>query len=634
LNKKQFFSEFVSQHSNQIALLLIMIFAAILRLWALWQLPFMHDEFSALFRTRFDSFNQLISEGVMRNDSHPAGVQVFLYYWVKLTGFNEFWVKLPFALSGIFSVWLIFAIGKKWFNETVGLLAAAFAAVMQFFVFYSQLARPYAPGLFFVLFAVFWLSAMQGHEQKVKNKHLVMYSVSLALAAYMQYFSMLLAGLIFLCGFFMLKKQNFKKYFISGLFALLLYAPHLPIFWFQIKAGGIGGWLGAPKPGFLLDFFAYTFHFSLFFGLAAITLMAVFFNRNALSFIKNKRRIIGFLWFGLSFSIAYFYSVYRTPILQYSTLYFSFPFLVLAFFSFTKPLKGLQNLLLIAFVLFAGSFTLIEKRSHYDLMYNQGYDQAAVMMAEDRAEYGENIAFAAIGGSAEMFAFYMGKQQLTDVKLMNLRSNPAEFWDYLDEINVEYFGIAWADYAPYEWIESARNRFELVLKHKSWFNSEYYLLRRISDAEKRPLLAKERFLLNEDFDKSGISFDKDNVYGMLWEASGDTLFQKTDNMIVASLLVMAVDTIQSVKFVLEFKSEDGSQLHWMGGNLHGKVVLPGEYFWLHAAYRFDAGPENVKTALLRSYVWNQGNERFMVQRRFIYSRPHDAILLGLYAPIK
>ncbi|MDO8899711.1 MAG: hypothetical protein Q7V19_18820, partial [Bacteroidales bacterium] len=514
------------------------------------------------------------------------------------------------------------------------LISAAFAATMQFFVFYSQLARPYAPGMFFVLFAVFWLSVMQVCDQKVKNKHLLLYSVSLAMATYMHYFSMMLAGLIFLSGFFIVENQNFKKYFLSGLLALLLYAPHFPIFWFQIKAGGIGGWLGAPEPDFLLDFFAYTFHFSLIFGLTALMIAAVFFNRNELTLLKNKRRLIGFLWFGLSFLIAYFYSVYRTPILQFSTLYFSFPFLMLVFFSFTKPLKGWQNLLMAAIVLIIGSFTLIGKRSHYDLMYHQGYDQAALLMAEDKAEFGKNIAFAAIGGSAEMFGFYMDKQQLADVKLMNLRSNPSEFWDFLDNTDREYFGIAWADYAPYEWIESARSRFEIVLNHKSWFNSEYYLLKRASDRGKWLLLAEERTLLDEGFDKSGISFDKDNVYGMLWEAAGDTLMQATDNMIVTSLLAMAVDTVRAVRLVLEFKADDGSQLHWMAGNLHGKVVLPGEHFWLHAAYRFDAGSENVKTALMRSYVWNQGNERFMVQRRLIYSRPHDPILLGLYAAVK
>jgi 4-amino-4-deoxy-L-arabinose transferase-like glycosyltransferase len=122
--------------------ILLMLAATFLRLWSFADLPFMYDEFSALLRTHYNSLSELIRVGVMENDSHPAGVQVFLYYWVKMTGFNEFWVKLPFAVMGISSVFLIYLIGKLWFNETTAIIAACWVSVMQFFVFYSQLARP------------------------------------------------------------------------------------------------------------------------------------------------------------------------------------------------------------------------------------------------------------------------------------------------------------------------------------------------------------------------------------------------------------------------------------------------------------------------------------------------------------
>ena len=117
---------------DYILLAVILLVAAVLRLWKLGQVPFMHDEFSALFRLRFDHFHDLIQYGVSENDSHPAGVQVFLYYWTKVVGWDEFWVKLPFALMGIGSVFLIYQIGKQWFNSKVGLLSAAFFAVSQF----------------------------------------------------------------------------------------------------------------------------------------------------------------------------------------------------------------------------------------------------------------------------------------------------------------------------------------------------------------------------------------------------------------------------------------------------------------------------------------------------------------------
>lgn len=139
-----------------------MVVAAVLRLWKLGQVPFMHDEFSALSRTGFTNLHDFIEQGIL-TDSHPVGVQAFLLFWVKLFGWNEFWVKLPFALMGIASIYLIYWIGRQWFNSKVGLLSAAFFAVSQFTVFYSQLARPYAPGLFFVLLmAFFWYKIVFG----------------------------------------------------------------------------------------------------------------------------------------------------------------------------------------------------------------------------------------------------------------------------------------------------------------------------------------------------------------------------------------------------------------------------------------------------------------------------------------
>ena len=69
--------------SNQWILLLILAVSVVLRLFHFSEIPFTHDEFSALSRLDFDSFSALINKGV-KIDAHPAGVQVFLYYWTKM----------------------------------------------------------------------------------------------------------------------------------------------------------------------------------------------------------------------------------------------------------------------------------------------------------------------------------------------------------------------------------------------------------------------------------------------------------------------------------------------------------------------------------------------------------------------
>ena len=81
--------------------MLIVIVGSVLRFYNFSELPYSFDEFSALFRTRFDNFRDLIYFGVKTTDTHPAGVQVFMYYWVKIFGESEMIVKFPFILFGI-----------------------------------------------------------------------------------------------------------------------------------------------------------------------------------------------------------------------------------------------------------------------------------------------------------------------------------------------------------------------------------------------------------------------------------------------------------------------------------------------------------------------------------------------------
>ena len=61
---------------EHLLLFALLALALLLRGWRLWDLPFMHDEISALLRLRFTSFRELIAQGVAI-DAHPAGKDQF-----------------------------------------------------------------------------------------------------------------------------------------------------------------------------------------------------------------------------------------------------------------------------------------------------------------------------------------------------------------------------------------------------------------------------------------------------------------------------------------------------------------------------------------------------------------------------
>jgi uncharacterized membrane protein len=189
---------------NRCILLGIMIVAAVLRFYDYANIPFMHDEFSALFRTQFDSFLELIQKGVKETDTHPPGIQVFLYYWVKLFGTSEWVVKLPFTLCGLLSVALIYLIAKKWYNETVGLISAAFLASIQYTIMYSQIERPYVSGLFFSLAMVYFWTQLIQNPEKHFYRNSIFYILFSSLCAYNHHFSLLFTAIVGLTGLFLI----------------------------------------------------------------------------------------------------------------------------------------------------------------------------------------------------------------------------------------------------------------------------------------------------------------------------------------------------------------------------------------------------------------------------------------------
>lgn len=185
---------------NTLLLALILVVGFVLRTYNFLDIPFSHDEFSAFFRTKFDNIYDLIAYGA-RIDGHPAGIQVFLYYWIQFFGPAEWVVKLPFIIFGLLSVLLIYKLGKLWFNETVGWLCAALMAVSQFPVMYSQIARPYISGLFFSLLMVWYWSKIINNPNKGFWRNGIGFVLAASLCTYNHHFSMLFAAIVGLCVF-------------------------------------------------------------------------------------------------------------------------------------------------------------------------------------------------------------------------------------------------------------------------------------------------------------------------------------------------------------------------------------------------------------------------------------------------
>jgi hypothetical protein len=381
---------------ENLLLLFILLLAAILRFIDYYGWSLSNDELSALSRLRYDNLKDLVKYGVMTNDMHPAGVQVFLYYWVKLFGLGEASVRLPFVVAGIISVYITYLIAKKWFNKNTAILSAATLAVLQFPILYSQLARPYSPGLLFSLLTVLFFTDFLWESNRKRLFSYVGFVFSFVFAAYSHHYSFLFVVMVWLTGLFFLNRKNWLLYLSMPLAIFILYLPNLKVFIFQFfGVGGVGGsegWLNKPGNDFFQNYLFYSLNGSwLFIGLlAAIFLTSVIISYRSVKF--NKFQIISLLWFLLHFFIAFFYSRMRNPILQNSILLFSFPFLLMFIFSFIAENRMKFFYIALAAILLTGTYTTVVSNKYYSQKEFADFKSVAVKISEMNKKYGyQNI---------------------------------------------------------------------------------------------------------------------------------------------------------------------------------------------------------------------------------------------------
>ena len=615
-----------SKRMDYILLAIIMVVAAVLRLWKLGQIPFMHDEFSALLRTRFDNFHDFIQQGIMP-DSHPIGVQLFLWGWVKLFGWSAFWVKLPFVLMGIGSIYLIYLIGRQWFNRKAGLFSAAFFAVSQFTIFYSQLARPYSAGLFFVLLmAVFWYKVVFGTKTPTMKTY-IGFALSAWACSLTQYFSIAQAGLIFLTGLFFLPKERRKAYWLSGIAAVVLFAPTLPIFYQQLfVSGSIGGWLSAPKFSFFTDFLQYTMNYSQLFMFATgiIILLPLILGKR--SKLRQPLRWAGIAWFVIIFAIAFIYSLKREPILQHSTLIFSYPFVIIVAFSLfgTRTLSPWQTALVVAVILFVGTTSLIMERRHFDLMYHQGYDQIASEMKQDKEQYGDKIQFATRTEIGEAAEFYQAQTDVDNRVVFNRNSNLGEFnqWLYEHKEN-PMLGFSWTDYVNPIWEVTAVGNYPYLIEKKDWFTSRYLTL------SKTPTEGA-RYMLNE-LSADSCRYIEGQEWGEVFTFPCDSLPKDIEALGVVARFTNEIEINNCVVVIEVHDAATDSIVLWHSSLPEDGHFLSGSHIVADALiFGEDLSPVG-KT--IKTFLWNQDKKPLVVTKISYYFTNKSHVLTGLYEPL-
>ncbi|MBW6490245.1 MAG: glycosyltransferase family 39 protein [Lentimicrobium sp.] len=438
--------------SFQIWTIVIVLLGLLLRVYNLG-FSYSNDELSALSRVRFDSFAELVRNGFYV-DGHPGGIQVFLYYWVRVFGMNEWAVRIPFALVSTLGIWFTIKVFSRWFGPSAGLLSGAFVAFLVFPVLYSQIARPYGPGLTFCMIMVWYWTRLL-FDEKPNYKISLAFALSAAACMYTHYFSFLLALVVGLTGLFQLKKDRVWHYLGAGLLSALLFSPHIYITLNHLSIGGVGLWLAKPGLFWPLEHLFYIFNESFIIVglLMAIMLIQILTYRETPGMLRF--RIFSVVFFLVPMLVGFFYSREINPVLQHSVLLFSFPFLMgfLLSFSGNIPLKWFNYLL--GLVLIVGTLDTVVVRNYFMQQHFGEFRGVAQSIEKWNDKYGaDNITHAVNVNNPWYIQFYMSEVQQKKTTFEQTDNKGGADLDNLKQIldasETPFFLYAWTKPVPFE----------------------------------------------------------------------------------------------------------------------------------------------------------------------------------------
>ncbi len=189
---------------------------------------------------------------MIKHCRQPAGVMPPLYFiltdiFIWIFGKSEIALRLTSAITGIFSIFMIYSISRVLFNYRVAAISSFFLAINGCLIAYSQEARPYSLAIFLSLLSYYFFLRMMDDNQ---NKYKIGYIVASILGMYSLYFfGMILSTQVII---FLIFKKRFKftlvHFSILILILIVLYLPWLPITIYRLKMGVVNAnWIGRPS---------------------------------------------------------------------------------------------------------------------------------------------------------------------------------------------------------------------------------------------------------------------------------------------------------------------------------------------------------------------------------------------------
>ena len=178
----------MSKHPDlgKIAIITIIVLAFALRVYRLDHQSIWYDEGVSVYYAN-QSLKGLIA--AVSTDNHPPLHSFALHFWLKLAGRSEFSVRFLSLISGVLSVPLLFKLGRKLFDQRVGVLAAFLLSISPFHIWFSQEARMYTLAVLLSLSSVYTFVLLLRKEASSARRYLwLSYVVTNTLGLYTHFY--------------------------------------------------------------------------------------------------------------------------------------------------------------------------------------------------------------------------------------------------------------------------------------------------------------------------------------------------------------------------------------------------------------------------------------------------------------
>lgn len=599
--------------TEKVILGIILFVGAALRIYNFWDFSLSNDELSALARLNFNSFRDLIMEGV-RIDGHPPAAQVILWYMTNLFGNSIFVVRLPFVLAGIASVYFMFRLAKEWVSTSAGLLSSATFATLIFPVLYSRIARPYALGMLFALMAVFFWIRIVKEKNSLADYFLL--ALSLALCAYSHYFAAFVAAMLAISGTFLIKGRPLRNYLFALVGAFLLFLPYIPIFLHQLSLGGVGQWLGKPENDWLWEHVRYVFNDS-WFVLVIVSLTGIvgyFLCKTKKSFLKIGLPLI---FFFTPFLVGFAYSKWVNPVLQNSTLLFSFPFLLVFIFSgWNDDRPKIAAALSIVLLTVSFSSTVFEKQ-FFRTNYFGVFKELAVDVVNWTKEVKSDALLVGDFNHPFYINYYLEKNEPLELALYRTTDEKglAELKSLVDTTSNEFVIYAWSTLNQVTEVEAIiREKFPIEVKRETFFNSEVTMFRKgvseLSFSEKLNFEKTESWNVNlrairqDSSDLKWIQMTGEDPFGPTFETSVNPLIDNGFSEIIVRITCSEISETNGIQLVYEQSNEDNRYV-WESDPF-ARQFKNGGPNW--GVFSYSIKPTQGEADVLKIYPWSANGE--------------------------